>query len=544
VLKNNEIFKKNFDLIVYEYPELADKINSFIKENGALSDDDSNTAPVAEPSLEETIGKDFIVLMGLGSDDFIVKLRNEVLCSTTILVVEKNLEKFIRLICKYDITSIIEGWQMKFLIDISLEKFDQRLHQYYFPIHNILVIKNHPNSSKDYYETIEAKTDKLPTLRMKKNTDRKSFRFLMMVGRRGIGWPYIMQDVVKTLHKLGHSVRFLHLERGNLKYEFRQEIKHHQPDYIFMLDAIGLMHEELVSTGIPYVSWFFDNPFNWLKSEHISENYYIFIWDKTYVQELKDMGFRNVHYMPLAANPDIFFHQQSDSIPKCDLSFAGSSLWSEEDPPFKEEAKKTYIKLLADSLCKVPWVSLWKIIDDINKQFNINFRLDNPDEKREFELFLQNYARTGYRNSFVSAILDFNPHLYGDAGWINIVKKGKGIYQGRINNRIDLPVLYSNSAVNLNITVPQIRNSFSHRTFEIPACGGFLLSDYRPEAEIFFELDKEIVCFKNVQELKDKTRYFIDNPKERNSIADRGRKRVLGEHTYEHRLKKIIKIIA
>ncbi len=544
MLEKNEIFKKNFDLIVYEYPELADKINSCVKSSATIPDDKKTTEPPTKPSLDEVSGKDFIVLMGLGSDDFIVKLRNEVLCSTTILVVEKDLRKFIRLISEYDVTGIIEGWQIKFLIDLDLEEFDQYLHQYYFPIHNLLIIKSYHNSEKSYYENIETKIDNLPALRKQKSPPEKTFNFLMMVGRRGVGWPYIMQDVIATLHKLGHSVRLLHLERGNLKYEFREEIKHHRPDYIFMLDAIGLMREEIVSTGIPHISWFFDNPFNWLKTEHVSEDYYIFVWDKTYVQELKDMGFTNVHYMPLAANPDIFFHQKADSIPECDVSFAGSSLWSDENPPFKEEAKKAYIKLLSDSLCKAPWISLWKIIDKINKQFKINFRLDNPEGKREFEMFIQSYARTGYRNSFISAILDFDPHLYGDAGWLSVVKKGKGIYKGRINNRINLPALYSGSAINLNITVPQIRNSFSHRAFEIPACGGFLLSDYRPEAENFFEIGKEIVCFKNVKELKDKTRYFIDHPKERKAIAERGRKRVLDEHTYKHRLKKIIKIIA
>jgi len=539
VLEKNELFRKNFDLIVYEYPELADKINLFFESPTPSPNDNDLPSPI--PSMENIGDKDFIVLMGLGTDDFIINLRNEVLCSTTILVVEKNLQNFIHLICHHDVASMIEGWQVKFLIDIPPEKFDLYLNQYYFPIHNLMVINNYPDS-EDYYKKIDLTN--LPANRTQKNVPDKNFDFLMMVGTRGIGWPYIMQDVICALHKLGHRVRLLHMERGNLKYQFREEIKNHRPDYIFMLDAIGFMREEIVSARIPHVSWFFDNPFNWLKAEHVCDEYYVFVWDKTYVQELKDLGFKNVHYMPLAANPDVFFDKKSDFIPQCDISFAGSSLWAPADPPFEEEAKKAYIKLLADSLSKTPWVSLWKIIEDINKQLNINFQLNDPKGRREFELFIQNYARTPYRNSFISEILSFNPHLYGDAGWLKIATNGNGVYKGRINNRLNLPALYSKSAINLNITVPQIRDSFSHRAFEIPACGGFLLSDYRPEAENFFDLNKEIVCFKDINELKDKIRYFLKHPEERKSIADKGRERVLSEHTYIHRLKKIIKIIA
>lgn len=65
------------------------------------------------------------------------------------------------------------------------------------------------------------------------------------------------------------------------------------------------------------------------------------------------------------------------------------------------------------------------------------------------------------------------------------------------------------------------------RSFEIPAAGGFMLHERTAEAESYFEDGKECAFFDDPDDLVAKVRYYLDNDKERHSIADAGRQRCL-----------------
>jgi len=81
------------------------------------------------------------------------------------------------------------------------------------------------------------------------------------------------------------------------------------------------------------------------------------------------------------------------------------------------------------------------------------------------------------------------------------------------------------------------------RIFEILGGGGFLLSEYADNLENYYQIDKEIVCYKNFNELVDKIKYYLKNDKERETIREMGFKRTLEEHTYEKRFSDIFKTI-
>jgi spore maturation protein CgeB len=81
------------------------------------------------------------------------------------------------------------------------------------------------------------------------------------------------------------------------------------------------------------------------------------------------------------------------------------------------------------------------------------------------------------------------------------------------------------------------------RTFELAACGAFQLVDERSELSSLFEIGKEIITFSSPADLKEKMSYYASHPEERNAIAEAARKRVLSEHTYAHRLQKILSIV-
>jgi len=77
------------------------------------------------------------------------------------------------------------------------------------------------------------------------------------------------------------------------------------------------------------------------------------------------------------------------------------------------------------------------------------------------------------------------------------------------------------------------------RTFEVPGCGGFLLTQNAPELERYFELGREAVAFRDVDELVEKLRHYLAHEDERAAVAEAGYARVLRDHTYERRFAEI-----
>jgi spore maturation protein CgeB len=82
---------------------------------------------------------------------------------------------------------------------------------------------------------------------------------------------------------------------------------------------------------------------------------------------------------------------------------------------------------------------------------------------------------------------------------------------------------------------PQIKG----RNFEVPGCGGFLLTERVPHLERYFELDAEVAVYDGEHDLVDKVGYWLSHEDVRVAVARAGYQRVLAEHTYDHRFSAI-----
>jgi spore maturation protein CgeB len=82
------------------------------------------------------------------------------------------------------------------------------------------------------------------------------------------------------------------------------------------------------------------------------------------------------------------------------------------------------------------------------------------------------------------------------------------------------------------------------RAFETAGIGGFQMIDWRPGLGQLFEDGKEIVCFRNINELRDSVDYWLSHPEERLEIANAGKKRAHAEHTYQLRLSMLLDTLA
>jgi spore maturation protein CgeB len=115
-------------------------------------------------------------------------------------------------------------------------------------------------------------------------------------------------------------------------------------------------------------------------------------------------------------------------------------------------------------------------------------------------------------------------------------------FRGWIDNRRDLPRLYNASKINLNLMQDQLKCALNLRCFDVPASGGFMLSNFKGDLLELFD-EGETVWFEDIEDLHEKVRFYLKNPKEREKIRERARKRVLLEHTFYHRAKRVVEVM-
>lgn len=105
--------------------------------------------------------------------------------------------------------------------------------------------------------------------------------------------------------------------------------------------------------------------------------------------------------------------------------------------------------------------------------------------------------------------------------------------------------IYSSSIISINIHEDYQKKyggDCNERTFKIPACGGFEITDNVACIRKYFMDNKEIVIAKDKDDWFDKINYYSKNEKKRKMIIEAGKKKVLEKHTYHNRVEQIIKI--
>ena len=101
------------------------------------------------------------------------------------------------------------------------------------------------------------------------------------------------------------------------------------------------------------------------------------------------------------------------------------------------------------------------------------------------------------------------------------------------------PHLISNIESWMHMDLTQIKA----RHFQVPACGGFVMSSMSDDLDRFYVPGTEIVIYNNLDEMVEKIKYYLAHDAEREAIARAGYERTIREHTYENRFREIFKTI-
>ena len=107
----------------------------------------------------------------------------------------------------------------------------------------------------------------------------------------------------------------------------------------------------------------------------------------------------------------------------------------------------------------------------------------------------------------------------------------------------ELAAVATRSKISLGFLSDTSINGHTSRTFEIPACGGFMLAQRSDGQLEFFEEGKEMVCFDSYDEMRDKIRWYLSHDAEREKIRLAGLERCRRSgYSYVERFRFVLRV--
>jgi spore maturation protein CgeB len=147
------------------------------------------------------------------------------------------------------------------------------------------------------------------------------------------------------------------------------------------------------------------------------------------------------------------------------------------------------------------------------------------------------------REAWLEPLADFDLGIWG-SHWTKLdarsplmrCVRGEGIFG------LGMARILSASKIVLNNLRSQGINSHNMRTFEVPACGAFELTQRSAGQVEFFAEGREIECYANIVELREKVAAYLADEHARRRIAEAGHEAVR-PHTYLERAAKAIEVV-
>jgi spore maturation protein CgeB len=334
-----------------------------------------------------------------------------------------------------------------------------------------------------------------------------------------------------------------------------------RPDFLLTINHLGVDREGVLMDlldrlELPLASWFVDNPHLILSlyDRLISPLATLFTWDADNVSTLRAMGHGEVHYLPLATDATRFrpCPPAHGSHPwKADVSFVGNSMLYKvgarmKAGRFPRELLTSYRDVArefgsSDSRSVREFIrahdgTLASAFDD----------LGSLERQLSYETLITWEATRQYRKTCLDRVMPFRPLLVGDKGWRITYSRSVGKYRwiSELGYYQDLPRFYPCSKINFNCTSMQMKGAVNQRVFDVPACGCFLITDHREQMEELFEPGREVVCYRDPDEIGELVERYLGSPGERARVSAAAREKVLSCHLYEHRMERMLRTMA
>lgn len=326
----------------------------------------------------------------------------------------------------------------------------------------------------------------------------------------------------------------------------------------FSYNFYPLFAEGCKRHDIKYISLVYDSPQVKLYSYRITyPTNYCFIFDKEQYLALRRGGINTVYYCPLPVNAkkiDALLKRPYDkSRTNFDISFVGS-LYNEDhniyDRMYEKlpEYERGYLDALLLAQQKVYGYSFMqdcldeRLIAAMRRAENYEI---NRDGVESFEYIYSDYylARkltSMDRISLLSAVGEsFGLALFT----VDERVKLPGVTNlGRTDYYSEMPLVFHDSRINLNISLRSIKSGIPLRCMDILGAGGFLLTNFQADMNDYFAAGEDYDFFSDKDELLDKIEYYLSHEDQRRAIAENGHAKVLKNHSFFNTFREIFKV--
>lgn len=354
-------------------------------------------------------------------------------------------------------------------------------------------------------------------------------------------WPYGMEDM-----------------RDNecLYNKLVQAMKEREYGFVFSFNFFPVAARACNDCEVKYAAWIYDSPYLLLYSRYtILDTNYIFFFDKSLFYDFKRHGLKHAFYLPMAAPVDYYDHMAVSAAEKKyysgEISFVGSTYTEERQDFFQyidgvNDYTAGYLKaimkmqgelygdfiledLLADNIlwelrrvCPIPkGEDEWETDAWIYANYFLARKLTGEQRKEQLELLGKRHPVKLYNAEPASDM----EHVM-NCGPVDYIK--------------EMPIVFQNSKINLNMTLRSIHTGIPLRAMDIMGCGGFLLTNYQEDFLEYFEPNVDYVYYSGQRELLDLADYYLAHEEERIEIARNGYQKIKAGHTYRHRVEFLL----
>ncbi len=502
-----------------------------------------------------------IILLGLGLGYHLKEISNKT--DQPIVVVEREEDVFKAALSMEGMSDVLDNPNV-FLV--TENNYGESLNeisriQLRFGLRDIFLVKHPPSirTFPSFYHPILERLEVAKKARIGNRLKYEKYKqeelHILVINSQYL----LMGELVNAIHILGHKLRTVIVEReaevarNDFIENLLRVLIEFKPDFVLTVNHLGFDREGIVTDllttlKIPFASWYVDSPMLIIKQyeRNLSPYCTIFLWDRDYIIDIRALGFDKVHYLPLATDPDIFRPIDPKKNPlfsqRNQVSFVGNSMvkkiqkrmerlgLTDEQRRFTEELGRAYAQCNSRNVGDILDQEAYKRHPVVQKMQN--------GERVDFESLIMWQATQIYRLKYIQMLEPFDPIIRGDDGW-RAVLNGSFQLGPELSYYYDLNYFYNVSKINFNITSTQMRNAVNQRVFDVPASGGFFLTDHKEQLEGLMKVGEEVVCYRDKEEIPDLIKFYLKHDTLREKIARQGRKRVLKEHTYVHRLEEL-----
>lgn len=349
-----------------------------------------------------------------------------------------------------------------------------------------------------------------------------------------LGWrvataPVVMEGILPR-----EAIRHL----LNTLAEFR-------PDFILSINLAGMDETGLLAglfedLDVPHATWFVDVPRTIIMGRtcYGGRNAVGLTWDAAYEPYLKRAAFAHTATVPLAVDATLFNAAPLDTW-ECPPTFVGASMTEPSETEWKAVRRIPALAGAVDEAFAAGRVTRERFGAGPEAMLGPEAALTLDAEGfRHAELIFFTEGTRRLRRQLAQTLMPEGLHVRGDAHWREIVPDAGP----PLDYENELPEYYRRCPLNVNITSVQMPTAVNQRVFDCPAAGGFLLTDAQASLHELFD-ESELATYTGFAQCAELFRHFMRNPKARTEIVRKARARIMNEHTYGHRLQRIVALL-